>query len=72
MEEVVVIKPVRDADACTQCGICETFCPSICITVGDDEERWFDYRCCKGCNMCATICPEEAIEMIMATEEVAS
>ena len=37
MEEVVVIKPIRDMDACTLCGICETFCPSICITVGDDE-----------------------------------
>ena len=72
MEEIVVIKPVRDTDICTLCGICETFCPSVCITVGHDKDRWFNYRCCKGCNMCATVCPEAAIEMIMARKEAVS
>lgn len=70
MGEGVVIKPIRDVDGCTMCGICEPFCPSLCITVGNDKDRWFDYKCCRGCNICASVCPEEAIEMIMVTTEV--
>lgn len=69
MAEYVVIKPIRDVDTCNMCGICESFCPSSCITVSDDEDLWFDNRCCRGCNMCATVCPEAAIEMIMVTQE---
>ena len=72
MEEVVVVKPIRDAEVCIMCGTCESFCPSSCITVSDDEGLWFDYQCCRGCNMCATVCPEEAIEMVMVNEERAS
>lgn len=70
--EGVVIKPIRDVDECTMCRICESFCPSLCITVGDDEDQWFNYKCCRGCNICASVCPEGAIEMIMATTEVKS
>ena len=70
MEKTVFMRPFRDADACTVCGICELFCPSLCITAGDHDDRWFDYSCCKGCNMCETVCPEEAIEMKMVMEEV--
>ena len=72
MEEVVIVKPLRDAEACVMCGTCELFCPSSCITVSDDEDLWFDYKCCRGCNACATVCPEEAIEMVMVSEEVAA
>ena len=72
MEEVVVVKPIRDADKCIMCGICESFCPSSCITVSDDEELWFNYKCCRGCNMCAMVCPEAAIEMVLENEEVTS
>ena len=69
MAEAVIIKPVLDVEKCILCEICVSFCPSSCITVSDNDDLWFDYRCCRGCNTCATVCPEEAIEMVMVIEE---
>jgi len=58
-------KPVIDHDACTGCGLCETFCPDAAVKqVTEDRRHEVDYDYCKGCGICANECPVDAIEMV--------
>lgn len=57
-------KPVIDQDACTGCGICETFCPDMAAKEVAERTYAIDYDYCKGCGICAEECPVDAIEMV--------
>ncbi|MFB6070058.1 MAG: 4Fe-4S binding protein [Halanaeroarchaeum sp.] len=56
-------RPEIDHDACTGCGICETFCPDAAAKHVGDRRYEIDYDYCKGCGICAEECPVDAIEM---------
>ena len=56
--------PEIDHDACTGCGLCETFCPDVAAVHVGDRRYEIDYDYCKGCGICAEECPVEAIEML--------
>lgn len=57
-------RPVRDAEACTQCLICWIFCPDSSVCLKDGKVDSFDYDHCKGCGICANECPSKAIQMV--------
>ncbi len=56
--------PIRDLEKCTNCLLCEVYCPEGAIRwrpeIGKIE---FDYNFCKGCGICAKECPTKAITM---------
>ncbi len=54
------VRPVKDAEKCTQCALCWLFCPEGCI---DPDRFEIDYDYCKGCGICARECRPGAIEM---------
>lgn len=57
-----LMRPVLDQDQCSRCGICDLYCPDLCVTVvGEDYAIDYDY--CKGCGICAHECPARAIQM---------
>lgn len=56
--------PEIDHDACTGCGLCETFCPDAAAKGVGDRRYEIDYDFCKGCGICAEECPVDAIEML--------
>jgi pyruvate ferredoxin oxidoreductase delta subunit len=56
-------RPVLDKSKCSRCGICELYCPDVCI-VAASGDYMIDYDYCKGCGICAHECPTGAIEMI--------
>lgn len=54
------LKPVRDKNSCTKCGLCWLYCPDSAI----DENFDIDYDYCKGCGICAKECPVKAVTML--------
>ena len=54
------LRPVKDDEACTDCGICWLYCPEGCIS---REGYQIDYDYCKGCGICAEECAPEAIRL---------
>ena len=56
-------KPVIDPDKCTQCGICELYCPDSAVRVEGDRYV-IDLNYCKGCGICEHECPADAIHMV--------
>ncbi|HOM37569.1 MAG TPA: FAD-dependent oxidoreductase [Spirochaetota bacterium] len=46
---------------CTECKVCETFCPDLAIDVNKRPE--FDYDYCKGCGICYMECPRGVISL---------
>ncbi len=54
--------PLVDPAKCNGCGICELFCPEICIDI-KDKIAIVDSNYCKGCRICSQECPREAISM---------
>ena len=55
-------RPERDAEKCTNCGICWMYCPDNAILPVENSFRiCYDY--CKGCGICARECPAGAISM---------
>jgi len=59
-------RPVIDKEKCTECGLCELFCPDHAI-VRTKEGYVVDYEYCKGCGICAHECRLKAIEMVKET-----
>lgn len=60
------LRPVIDKEKCTNCGICELFCPDHSI-FRTEESYAIDYEYCKGCGICAHECKFKAIEMVEET-----
>ncbi|MFU8890067.1 MAG: 4Fe-4S binding protein [Anaerosomatales bacterium] len=62
------MRPVRNAETCTECLICWIFCPDSAIRVADEklaaDPETFNLDHCKGCGICANECPVEAITMV--------
>ena len=48
------------ADACINCGACESECPSEAISEVNDK-REINADACVSCGACASACPVEAI-----------
>ena len=59
------LRPIKNTDLCTDCGLCWLYCPEGCITHGDYE---IDYGYCKGCGICAEECAPGAIHLERETE----
>jgi pyruvate ferredoxin oxidoreductase gamma subunit len=59
-----VMRPIIDAERCTNCWICFLNCPDGAITLGPGDAPHIDYAVCKGCLICAEECPIEAIETV--------
>ncbi len=53
------LRPVLNADLCTQCLVCVVDCPDACITLNKNAVA-VDYEYCKGCGICTAVCPTEA------------
>lgn len=51
------LRPLRDADQCTQCLICWIMCPDSAVLTEDGKVVAFDYDHCKGCGICSQECP---------------
>ena len=48
-------------DNCIQCGVCESTCPTSCISQGDDKYVINGPECID-CGACAGVCPVDACE----------
>jgi len=49
-----------DADACTNCTVCDSECPVEAI-IEKDDKRWIDADKCVDCGACVGVCPVDAI-----------
>ncbi len=58
-----------DEMACTGCGICEKFCPSLAVKV-KDKVAVVDAKLCIGCGQCAVRCPADAMSLIPGKRDV--
>lgn len=56
-------RPVLDTGKCSHCGLCELYCPDLCIVMVGDKYV-IDYDYCKGCGICAHECSAGAIQMM--------
>jgi pyruvate ferredoxin oxidoreductase delta subunit len=59
------MRPVKDAELCTACGLCWLYCPDGLI---DRETFEVDLEYCKGCGICAVECKVGAIRMVREGE----
>ncbi len=50
------MRPVIDQEKCTQCRVCDIYCPDACITP-DPAGFQINLKYCKGCGICWTECP---------------
>ncbi len=50
------LRPVIDQEKCTQCRVCDIYCPDACITP-DPAGFTVNLKYCKGCGICWTECP---------------
>jgi len=50
------LRPVINHEKCTQCRVCDIFCPDACITP-DPAGFQINLKYCKGCGICWTECP---------------
>jgi 2-oxoacid:acceptor oxidoreductase delta subunit (pyruvate/2-ketoisovalerate family) len=59
------LRPIKDDEKCTDCGLCWLYCPEGCI---DPESHAIDYAYCKGCGICARECRVCALELVREDE----
>ena len=50
------LRPVIDQEKCTQCRVCDIYCPDACINP-DPAGFTVNLDYCKGCGICWTECP---------------
>ncbi len=62
------MRPVWDADKCTNCMMCWVVCPDSSIKVADEAMTGIDYDHCKGCGVCVHECRFGALEFIREDE----
>lgn len=62
------MRPVWDADACTNCMLCWIACPDSSIKVADQAMTGIDWDHCKGCGVCVKECRFGALKMITEAE----
>ncbi len=53
------IEPVWEQSSCTNCGLCETICPTAAIK-GNEGEYVLDSAKCINCSICSSSCPADA------------
>lgn len=61
-------KRCMQCGTCTECKICQTFCPDFAIDMKNKCAN-FDTDYCKGCEICQTECPRGAISIREANKE---
>lgn len=54
---------VRDANLCTDCGLCEEMCQFDAIRFDLDEPEII-FEVCMGCGVCCRHCPEDALTLV--------
>lgn len=64
-EDVGILLPEVDAEACTHCGACAEVCAYNAIAVMGQQVLVFP-QLCHGCGSCAYNCPEGAIREVLA------
>ncbi len=57
-----------DAEACTNCTLCEDRCPVHAISL--DGVAIVNKELCIGCGLCASVCPYEAVHLQRKTEVI--
>ena len=63
----------NDAATCILCGTCARICPSQCITVSRQEQRWqYDPSACVFCGVCSEACPVGSLRMLVERLPVSS
>ncbi len=65
------MRPIWDAEKCTNCMLCWVSCPDSSITVVDGEMTGIDYFHCKGCGVCVKECKFGCIELISEADAIA-
>jgi len=58
-----------DGAACTMCGECERYCPTVAIRM-TDAGRTIAVDKCIGCGQCVSRCPEETLELVYQEPKV--
>ncbi len=61
-------RPEVNAEACSNCGLCEDRCWIEAIKIGNDDLPAINSDTCIGCGQCSIVCPEDAITMIEIRE----
>ena len=63
-KQLLVEKPVPNAEKCTLCYQCKQICPAKAISRANDLAKIpaYDYNACIRCFCCMEICPEAAIQ----------
>jgi len=54
---------IVDQEACTNCGVCEEYCPVRAFTVTAEGVPEINGHMCCGCGLCALHCPEQVIHL---------
>ncbi len=57
-------------EACDNCGMCLTFCPTAALRATRDEAQAtfvFTPDLCLGCGLCRVVCPQQAVSLSRAT-----
>ena len=60
LRELLVARPVLQAEKCVGCGLCAKLCPPATLKIVDGKAR-FDYPNCIRCFCCQEHCPQGAI-----------
>jgi len=50
------LRPVINQEKCTQCRVCDIYCPDACIAL-EPGGMQINLKYCKGCGICWTECP---------------
>lgn len=58
-----IVNKQIDADRCSNCGDCSSFCPTKAFSLDTTKERvFFQLGKCISCGICNQICPEKCLE----------